>query len=349
MRPPSLICTVLLAVPLQAQFWSELANPKAEVRLLHPPGLGLHLARVAIAPTGYPASRELGDALAGDLLRRQRIAVVDPGRMDGRDGQGALILVDVHRCGPVHARTRKESKDGKGRLTVTHTATTTLEFAATVQVLEPGTSRVLATRKFDDAPSESATSTSEPPAHPADAELRRSAHGRVAEWLAQLLLPWEEVLRVTFFDDDAYKMDKAAARMKAGDFAGMAEWSASGEAEARNDPGGKAKYRERAFYNLGVARMVQGDFDAARPRLQEARDMNPEAGIFRDTLKECQRALEVQAAQYRWQRSTPAPPPAADGRRDPEQRLLELNRLRQKGLITEEEFSRRKDEILRDI
>lgn len=349
MNLSSLICPVLFAVPLQAQFWSELANPKAEVRLLHPPGLGLHLARVAFAPTGYVVSRELGDALAGDMLRRQQVAVVDPARLVERDGGSALVLVDVHRCGPVHARSRKESKDGKGQLTVTHTATTTLEFAATVQVLEPGTSRVLASRKFDEAPSVSATSTTEPPAHPADADLRRSAHGRVAEWLAQLLLPWEEVLRVTFFDDDAYKMDRAAARMKAGDPAGMLEWSVGGEAEARNDPGGKAKFRERAFYNLGVARMVQGDFDAARPRLQEARDMNPEAGIFRDTLKECQRALEVQAAHDRWQRSTPAPPPAVPGRRDPEQRLLELNRLRQKGLITEEEFSRRKVEILRDI
>jgi len=345
MRPPALIFPLLLALPLQAQFWSELANPKVDLRLVHPPRLGLHLARVAFAPTGYPVSRDLADALAGDLLRRQRIDVVDPARLVEQDGRAALVLVDVHRCSPVHARTRKESKDGKGNLVVSHTATTTLDFAATVQVLEPGTSRVLASRKFEDSPAQSAASTAEPPPHPVDTELRRTVHGRVAEWLAQQLLPWAEALRVTFFDDDAYKMDRAAARMKAGDLAGMLEWSVSGEAEARNDPGGKAKFRERAFYNLGVARMVQGDFDGARPHLLEARDMNPEASIFRDTLKECQRGLEVQAAHFRWQRSAPA----ATGGRDPEQRLLDLNRLRQKGLITEEDFSRRKAEILRDL
>ena len=45
MRPPALIFPLLLALPLQAQFWSELANPKVDLRLVHPPRLGLHLAR----------------------------------------------------------------------------------------------------------------------------------------------------------------------------------------------------------------------------------------------------------------------------------------------------------------
>lgn len=78
--------------------------------------------------------------------------------------------------------------------------------------------------------------------------------------------------------------------------------------------------------------------------------MNPDASIFRDTLKECQRALALQAAYDRWERAPARELPApGTGKKDAEQRLIELDRLRKKGLITEEDFQRRKLEILREI
>ena len=340
-----------LSLPVQAQFWSEIANPKVDVRLLHAPDLGLRTGRVAFTPTDYAVSRELSDRLAGELVRDRRAEVVEAGRLTAEDGRGlpVLVLVDVHRCRPVHSRTEKESKDSKGKVTVTRTATTTLEFSATLQILEPRSGNVLATRKFEESSPKTTTSTTGVPDLPGDGDLRRTAQAKVIDWLFRTLLPWEETLRVTFFDDDAYAMDRAAARLKDGDSKGALEWASRGEAEARNDRGGKAKFRERAIYNLGVARMVLGNFEEARPRLQEARDMNPDASIFRDTLKECQRALEVAAAMDRWERSAPAPSPRDGSRKDPEQRLMELDRLRKKGLITEADYQRRKDEILREI
>jgi hypothetical protein len=350
MRHPVLLCAALLtALPLPAQFWSEIANPKVDVRLLHPPELGLKVGRVAFSPTHYAISRELSDAMAGELSRDRRLEVVDPGRLASTEGSAVLVRVDVHRCRPVHTSTEKEAKDSKGVVTVTRTATTTLEFNATVQVVEPRSGQVLLTRKFEESPAKSNSSSSGAPLHPGDADLRRSSHAKVIDWLFRALLPWEETLRVTFFDDDAYLMDKAAARLKDGDARGALEWAVRGEAEARLDKGGKAKYRERAFYNLGVARMVLGDFEGARPRLQEAREMNTDAGIFRDTLRECQRALEVKLALDRWDRSAADPATPGSPRKDPEQRLLELDRLRKKGLITEEDYRRRKEEILREI
>lgn len=344
-----------LSMPVQAQFWSEIANPKVDVRLLHAPDLGLRVGRVAFSPTDHAVSRELGDRLSGELLRDRRAEVVEAGRLTAEDGHGnergapVLVRVDVHRCRPVHSRTEKESKDSKGKVTVTRTATTTLEFSATLQILDARSGNLLSTRKFEEPSSKANTSTTGVPDPPGDGDLRRAAQDKVIDWLFRLLLPWEETLRVTFFDDDAYAMDKAAARMKDGDPRGALEWATQGEAEARNDKGGKAKFRERAIYNLGVARMVLGSYEDARSRLQEARDMNPDAGIFRDTLKECQRALEVSAAMDRWERSAPPPTPRVDSRKDPEQRLMELDRLRKKGLITEADYQKRKDEILREI
>lgn len=346
------ICAVLLfALPLRAQFWSEIANPKVEVRLLHPPDLGIHAGRIAFSPSGYLASRELCDVLTGEFLRDRRVEVVDASRLGAEETRGSavLVLVDVHRCSPVLSRSEKESKDSKGAVKVTRTATTTLEFSATLQIMEPHSGKLLVSRKFEESGSKTNSSTAGVPDPPADGDLRREAHAKVSEWLLKALQPWEEVLRVTFFDDDAYLMDRAAARFKDGDRKGALELAQRGEAEARNDKGGKAKFRERAIYNLGVARMAAGNFEEARLRLQEARDMNPDASIFRDTLKECQRVMEVEAAREHWKRSAPAAPKGGSTRKDPEQRLLELDRLRKKGLITEEDYQRRKEEILREI
>lgn len=363
MRPVALLVPALLAAaPLHAQFWSTLANPRVDVRLVHPPALDVHLERIGVAPSDYDPSRELADLLVAEFLR-QRVDVLDAGRIRTRDGRSLLVQVDVQRMHARRNRSKQDGTDSKGKPKVTYTATTTVDFTASVQIIEPGTSRVLATKRFEEAPTATVSAVNEVPPHPPEGDLRRAAQGMVMAWLMPQVLPWDEVLKVTFFDDDAYKMDKAAARFKDGDVAGGLEWAARGEAEARSDPGGKAKFRERVIYNLGVARMVAGDFAGARPRLQEARDMNPDASIFRDTLKDCMRALELQEERRRWERSVPqaAPPPAQpqprpqaqpaqpSGTRSPEQRLRDLDSLRQKGLVTEEEYRRRREEILREI
>ena len=72
----------LLAVPVQAQFWSEIANPKVEVTLVHPPGLGLKVERLAFAPSRDLNSRELADALTADLVQSRQVEVVDRGHLD---------------------------------------------------------------------------------------------------------------------------------------------------------------------------------------------------------------------------------------------------------------------------
>ena len=67
----------LLALPAQAQFWSELANPKVEVTLVHPPGLGLKVDRLAFAPTRDMNSREMVDILTADLVQSRQVEVLD--------------------------------------------------------------------------------------------------------------------------------------------------------------------------------------------------------------------------------------------------------------------------------
>ena len=73
---PLFVMLLTAALPLSAQFWARLANPSVEVGILHPPELGLKISRVALAPSRTPASVELADALAADLLHQRELEVV---------------------------------------------------------------------------------------------------------------------------------------------------------------------------------------------------------------------------------------------------------------------------------
>ena len=55
MVPVCLIATT----SAHAQFWDRLTNPKVTVRMTHPPGLGLTVARVAFGPAKGDCSDEL--------------------------------------------------------------------------------------------------------------------------------------------------------------------------------------------------------------------------------------------------------------------------------------------------
>src|SRR5512133_2627978 len=159
--PVSLVAMVL---PAQAQFWSELANPKVEVTVVHPPGLGLKVERLAFAPSRDLNSREVADALTADLVQSRQVEVVDPGHLDavlkeqelGASGYvepatiarlgkllgpSVLVIVNVNRSDLSRNQSTKEerSTDPKTRQEVVRhkrTATTSLDFSATVQVVD---------------------------------------------------------------------------------------------------------------------------------------------------------------------------------------------------------------------
>ena len=53
------LVVILVANPVQAQFWDKLTNPQVTVTLKHPPGLGLTVKKIAFAP--IPNASECAD------------------------------------------------------------------------------------------------------------------------------------------------------------------------------------------------------------------------------------------------------------------------------------------------
>ncbi len=380
---------VLLALPAHAQFWSELANPKVEVAVTHPPGLGLKIARLAFAPAPDANSRELADALTADLVQSGQVEVVDRAHLDavlkeqelGASGYiepatiaklgkllgpSALVIVNVNRSDLSRNQATKEerSTDYKTKQEVVRlrrTSITSLDFSATVQVVDLSTGRVFGAQRLEDTPSLVNSSYDGWPAYPRDADVRRLAFETAKGKVLRMLLPWSETRKLTFFDDSVFGMDRAHERLKAGDLRGAQAQAEAGLAQSEQDKGQKPKYYPRAFYNLGIIRFAQGQYEEALPLLRTALDMQPDASIFQNALKECQDALDLQAALRRVEArsaSAPAPEPAprpaepaptAPAKASPEERLQRLQELYRKGLLDKKEYEAKKAEILKEL
>ncbi len=377
---PLILLICASALPLPAQFWARLGNPSVEVDILHPPDLGLKISRIALAPSRNPMSREFADALAVDLLRSRELEVVDRGNVDLLNraqemaasgsvdpalvvqlraalGPGALLIVNVSRAEFKREESSKENKDRDGKVTsTTHTLTTVLDFDATLQVVDVTSGKVLSAVEIHELPSISTTSDKGKPTPPDERELRLKVFDVARDRVLKLLLPWTEKTKQIFFDDKTYHMDQAAARMDAHDLRGAMELAVLGAGEAEADARGEAKLRARAIYNLGIVSFAQGDPAAAGLNFQRALEILPDAGIFKDALKDAIRAVHIREAYQRYRNSgEPATPPVqgpgvkSPKARTPEERLEDLDRLWKKGLLSEDEYKAKRVEILKEL
>ncbi len=386
--PAALALLSTLALPASAQFWSELANPKVEVTLVHPPGLGLKVERLAFAPSRDLNSRELVDALTADLVQSRQVEVVDRGHLDavlkeqelGASGYvepatiaklgkllgpSVLVIVNVNRSDASRNQSTKEerSTDYKTKqetVRLKRTSITSLDFSATVQVVDLSTGRVFGAQRLEDTPSLANTSYEGFPAYPRDSDVRRLAFETAKVKVLRMLLAWSEVRKLTFFDDDVFGMAKAHERLKAGDLRGALDLAFEGLEQSKRDKGQKPKYYPRAHYNVGIIRFIQGNYEEALPYLRTALDMQSDASIFQTALKECQEAITLQEDLRRSERradptparpeSRPTPlPAAATGKASPEERLQKLQELYKKGLLDKKEFEAKKAEILKEL
>lgn len=373
-----LLCAPAMATP--TQFWARLGNPSVEVGILHPPDLGLKVSRVTFAPAPGHASRELADWLVEELLRGHGLEIVAPGNAEllaraqdlaasgymdpamvaqlaQRLGPSALVAVNVSHSEFKREETARENKDRDGKLaSTTRTLTTTLDFEVGIQVVDLASGRVFGAVRIHETPSAATSSDKGKPAPPDERLLQQQAFAAARDRVLKLITPWTEVTKQIFFDDKAYRMDQAASRMEAHDLRGALALAAQGADEAEADAGGDAKKKSRAVYNLGLVLFAQGDPSAAIPKFHRALEILPDASIFKDALRDAQRAADLREPYRRYERSadttakpvlTPETPVSKS--KTPEERLEDLDRLHKKGLLTEEEYQAKRAEILKEL
>lgn len=391
MRTPALLTVAALsaALPVQAQFWSELANPKVEVTLTHPPGLGLKIDRVAFLPGKDLNSRELADTLTTDLVQSKAIEVVDRTHLDsvlkeqelGANGYidpatvaslgkllgpTALVVVNVNRSELSRNQATKEEKvrdyqTKQDKVRLLRTSITSLDFSATAQVIDLATGRIFGAQRLEATPSLTNSSYEGWPPYPRDSDVRRLAYQDARQRLLRMLLPWTEVRKLTFFDDKTFGMDKAHELIEQRRYGAALERALQGLDESKKDKGEKPKYYPRAYYNVGILHFIEGRYEDARPFLQQALDMDPEASIFKTAYRECLDALDLQTQMRQVEQksaamakpATPAkastPSAPAEAKASAEDRLKKLQELYKKGLLDKKDYEQKKAEILKEL
>jgi tetratricopeptide (TPR) repeat protein len=380
--------TLLLAGPAHAQFWDSLINPDVQVTLTHPPGLGLKVQRVAFAPVNGNEADELVSACISDLSADNRIEVLDRGNIEkvlkeqklsnsgmvdsaqavelGKMlGSPVLLFVKVFNLKinrtPLRSSSSYKDKQGLEHTTYTYTSKTQADFSASIQAVDLATGRIYSQKRIAVSPAKENTSNNGQPEYPSETEVREMALALARSEVNHMLLSWDEPRKLIFYDDKDYGMKDAYKSLQIKDYPGALTKSQEALAKAKADSKVKPKYIGRTNYNVGMCFFILGDYTSALPYLQAARVTDPSHKIFAQAGDECDRALklrlEMERVDSRSAQAGAAPEPqrttsassTPTGTPSIEDRLQRLDNLKKKGLLTPEEYQKRKDEIMKEL
>lgn len=387
--PLYLAATILQTTPASAQIWDKLSNPRVTVNHQHPPRLGLNIKRVAFGPASGQCSDEILDRmserlLAGSvevldrehlrtLLAEQRLSVseaVDPQsavQMGKLLGPSVLIFIRISRCNSELKRTYSDTRTREG-VVRTHFATTTVYLRGTLKTVDLTTGKTFVASPIDATMQRQYKSNSGVPEAPPEDEVRDSAIRSAALNASTFLIPWVEQKLVYFYDNKECNLNRAFARLKAGDIQGTVQQSEENVEACKTWPKVKDNDQSHAYYNLGLAYMLVNEHAKALSNLGMAGKIK-DSGIIAETLNEVTKsarlAAEFQQVAERTERFEQAQATSKAGDQAAatsvgngsakapaapiEERLMKLDSLFKKGIITKEEYERKKADLLKEI
>lgn len=282
-------------------------------------------------------------------------------------GSPVLVMINVHNLKVTrtpHSTTKAEWKDSKGKLhpaVTTYISRTQVDYSASIQAVDLATGRVFSQQRIAVAPSREQSSEEGQPEYPSETEVRELAIDQAKIQVHRMLLPWVETRKLIFYDDREYGMKDAYKRLKLKDVLGALAESQKALSLAKADANAKPKFLGHANYNVGICHFILGDYASALPYLKAARATDAEHKIYRQAASECERAIQLSEEMARVeQRSVRLAPPSETLSQPPagsagnlggtiEERLERLKGLLKKGLITQQEYDKRRAEILSEL
>ncbi len=354
-----------------------------DVTLHHPPNLGLTVETIAFARSTGECSEEfvhglIEDFVANgvDVVERERIedmleeidlsasGLIDPddavslGRILG---PSALIFVDTMRCDVVPKREWKTVRTKDGSYTIYY-ATTEVHFKSSLRIVNLATGRIFTAKTVEKNPSRTAQSKEGYPSYPSEYELRDAAlHGATVE-VHRMFFPWTETRSLRYFKGKKCDLEAAYQMLRIGDVEGAAEQSAKNLELCLSQSKVKPKTLARAYYNVGMSHFMRNKYDKALENLEKAYQLKSGSRIT-ETILECKRAKKVAAemrsyetrtAQAQREDDDPSPfagpsVPASEEPPSIAERLQQLKELHQQGLLSQEEYEAKREEILKEL
>lgn len=312
-----LLMVSFFANNITAQFFDQLSNPKVDVKIEHPPGLGIKIDKVAFNSISGKCADEVVDLLISDFVNNE-VEVIDrsnlnailnehdlnaSGYVDKNKavsigkiiGPSALISLKVLRCKTeikdnLYSTEKKYNSKTKSYYTVkAYISRTTVYLKASIQTTDLTTGRIFASRVLEYSPSFDNKSYDGWPEAPSEYEVQERAFEYLTYDVHKMFFPWTESTDLYFFNDRKGDLKKAFKMLKAGDIDESFELSKTNLDNCKNSSGTKEKTLAHAYYNLGMMYFIQNDYDNAIENFTEARKLRP-GDIVTEALNECDRA-----------------------------------------------------------
>lgn len=303
--------------------------------------------------------------LQGSALFDQKNAS-EVGRLLGAE---ALIFVEVLACNstpskkPVQYIVNKQLVNG-------YKFVLTGVLRGQLRTIDLTTGKLLAMKRFEARQAQEADG-----GYPPADSVMQAAELDAAGQIRRMFFPWQEPMELIFYDDKDCGLKTAHSLLKALDFDGALAQSEQNLENCRSQGTVKPKLLAHAAYNVGMMHFIRASYDKAVEYLTEAAKLNS-SDVITEALAKCRTAkrtademarYEVDQATFLAESSGEAPPPAEHARTTAkaaglapspakpaggnslEERLRKLDSLRDKGLITKEEYAQKRAALLAEL
>ncbi|MCU1244787.1 MAG: hypothetical protein JWN02_697 [Acidobacteria bacterium] len=211
-------------------------------------------------------------------------------------------------------------------------------------------------------------------AYPPDEEAVTALFNDAVNQVHRMLYPWTENRRVHFFEERECGLNVAFNLLRASDYEGAAREANASVESCREKGADKPAVLAHAYYNRGITLFLIQDFDAALADFGQAARLDS-SKVITEAMAECNKAratavasggtrkpspiLSASASRDRSVASSPAPSgttvsvsastPPQKSSLTAEERLRRLDDLHKKKMISDEEYDRKRKEILADL
>jgi len=288
-------------------------------------------------------------------------------------GPTTLLFIKVTRCHAEQKALYEDVKDYKGNTSRKYISRTDAWLKGSLQAVDLATGRILKARTFDERKRRSNEAIGDRPEYPADEDVLDDALRSVTTQTQRLFFPWTDVRELYYYDDKDCNMKAAFNRLKGGDHAGALEVSLQNIEACKANPKAKPKHVGRTYYNAGMSYFILGDYDNGLKMFDEAQKLYAYE-IVTNAIAECRRAKDEANEMQQYEERVALEPTQAQqpvaGAAQPavatakggegtaegkpaassvEQRLQKLDELLKKGLITRQDYDKKKAEILKEL
>lgn len=357
----------------------KMINPPVTLPLEHPPKLWLNVEQVIFAETKGKCADEIAAILRQEFVQRGA-KVIDRSHLDtvlqehglikarlveketavqlGKIlGGTTLITLDVQRCEDEQNRWSKSHEKGS-----TYYAKSWTHVKGSAQVIDLETTQIFSAEVFQQDGGKTVSSSGGWPEYPPIFSIHDEIIRLSAMEVVKLLFRWEEGVEVPFFDTKKCGLKDAYRRVTVGDYDGAREIA---EVAIGKCSGRKPDLQARALYDLGVIEFLGQNYESALENFERAYDLDPSKRTRR-TVVETQRAIEVRGRLGGYEsflttgntkqdlagfalEAAIEEAAATDAAESVKARLEALKELFDDGLISEEDYAKKRAEILKDL